>query len=303
MSSALPLVNRLAQHDKQVLVDALVIRAPKTVGVRDLFDLAEALLTPASIDNGLARLGQDRLAAVAHGHADPPLLAECDALLLGDATHIFPEVQSRAAHWVSQATDNSEKDGGSGGLPVATAMTDDIDAVAGLHEGLVATSLLDDLLTAMTNVPPRVNSTGTLAKASAAHLDAVMPRSDLHLHDLVTWAVNTPLASIRTGAVWVDAAEFSLWSGRSTGERWLWLVASWRDRIPPTGRNLLATTLWASAHLEQASRRELAVSNAWIMPSLNEALETAKILGLVRDSRVSPAAIAALHDVGDNLGV
>ena len=294
MSSALPLVNRLALHDKDVLVDALVIRAPKTVGVRDLFDLAEALLTPASIDSGLARLSRDRLAAVASGSTDPELLAECDALLLGDDTHIFDEVRSRAEHWVSRAHRDSAAETEPADLPVGPDIAADAEAVTALHEGLIAASLLDDLLAALNNVPARVNGAGTLAKASAAHLDAVMPRSDLDLHDLVTWAVSTPLASVRTGAVCLDSAELALWSERSTVERWLWLVAAWRDQIAPAGRHLLATTPWTNAQLEQATARELVVSNDWIMPSLTDALVTARVLGLVRNSRVSPAAIAAL---------
>lgn len=294
MSSALPLVNRLALHDKDVLVDALVIRAPKTVGVRDLFDLAEALLTPASIDSGLARLSRDRLAAVASGSTEPDLLAECDALLLGDDAHIFDEVRSRAEHWVSRATADSATETVRGEFPVAPDMAADAEAVTALHEGLIAASLLDDLLSALNNVPARVNGAGTLVKASAAHLDAVMPRSDIDLQGLVTWAVSTPLASVRTGAVVIDSAEFALWSELSTVERWLWLVTAWREQVPAAGRHLLTTTPWDDAHLERASARELVVSNAWIMPSLSEALVTAHALGLVRNSRVSPAAIAAL---------
>ena len=295
MSSALPLVNRLALHDKQVLVDALVIRAPKTVGVRDLFDLAEALLTSASIDNGLARLSKDRLTAVAAGNSDPDLLADCDALLLGDGAHVFAEVQARAVHWVTRAADTAQVGGESTGLAPTLEMAAEPDALAALHEGLVATTLLDDLLTALRNVPARVNSGGTLAKASATHLDAVMPRSDIDLQHLVTWAVSTPLAGVRTGAVSVDSAELVVWSSRSTVERWLWLVSAWRERIPAAGRHLLATTPWTNTHLERATGRELVVSNAWIMPSLTDALVTANILGLVRGSHVSPAAIAALR--------
>ena len=302
MSSALPLVNRLALHDKDVLVDALVIRAPKTVGVRDLFDLAEALLTPASIDSGLARLSRDRLAAVAAGNSDPDLLAECDALLLGDGAQIFAEVQARAVHWVTRAADTAQLGGDSAGLAPTLEMAAEADAVAALHEGLIAASLLDDLLTAMNNVPARVNSGGMLAKASAAHLEAVMPRSDLDLQELVTWAVSTPLANVRTGAVVIDSAEFALWSGRSNCERWLWLVTAWRDRIPAAGRHLLATTPWTTAHLENATAHELVVSNAWIMPSLTDALLTANTLGLVRGSRVSPVAIAALSGDDTSLG-
>ena len=294
MSSALPLVNRLALHDRDVLVDALVIRAPKTVGVRDLFDLAEALLTPACIDSGLARLSKDRLTAVATGNTDSGLIAECDALLLGDDTHIFDEVRSRAEHWVSRASADSAAKTEPADLPVGPDMAAEADAVTALHEGLIATTLLDDLLAALNNVPARVNGAGTLAKASAAHLDAVMPRSDRDLHELVTWAVSTPLASVRTGAVVINSAEFELWSGMSTPDRWLWLVAAWRDRIPVAGRRLLAMTPWTNAQLEQATGRELVVSNAWIMPSLTEALVIAHTLGLVRGSLVSPAALSAL---------
>lgn len=299
MSSALSLVNRLARHDEQILVNALAIRAPKTIGVRDLFDLAEALLTPQSIDHGLARLSKDELARVAASSAESDLLTTCDALLLGDPDHIFPEVFDRARHWITTApaashiTHAEPHDGPS---PATRE-----DAVVALHEGLVAVSLLDDLLTAVTHVPARVNATGTLAKAAPAHLEAVMPRADIDLQSLVTWAVSTPLMSIRWGTLQVVSDQMILWTRMTNVERWLWLVATWRERIPAPGRRLLRTTAWTASHLEGAAEHQLVVSHAWIMPALTEALATARLLGLVRGTQVSPVAIAALGDgAGDS---
>ncbi len=288
------LVNRLARHDEQVLVNALAIRVPKTIGVRDLFDLAEALLALPSIDHGLARLSKDELAQVAAGNPSSDLFAACDALLLGDSDHIFPEVSERAEHWitavgVASATSSAEPlDGPSSATPD--------DAVAALHEGLVAVNLLDDLVTAVTHVPARVNGTGTLAKAAAAQLEAVMPRSDIDLQTLVTWAVTTPLVSVRLGTLHVLNDHTSAWAQMTTLERWLWLVATWRERIPPAGRRILRETTWTADDLEAAAGRRLIVSHAWIMPALTEALVTARVLGLVRGANVSAAAIAALGD-------
>jgi hypothetical protein len=290
----LALVNRLARHDEQVLVNALAIRVPKTIGVRDLFDLAEALLALPSIDHGLARLSKDELAQVAAGNPSSDLFAACDALLLGDSDHIFPEVSERAEHWitavgVASATSSAEPlDGPSSATPD--------DAVAALHEGLVAVNLLDDLVTAVTHVPARVNGTGTLAKAAAAQLEAVMPRSDIDLQTLVTWAVTTPLVSVRLGTLHVLNDHTSAWAQMTTLERWLWLVATWRERIPPAGRRILRETTWTADDLEAAAGRRLIVSHAWIMPALTEALVTARVLGLVRGANVSAAAIAALGD-------
>lgn len=299
MSSALSLVNRLAGHDEEILVSALVIRAPKTIGVRDLFDLAESLLASPSIDHGLARLSRDELARVAAEDVETHLLTVCDALLLGDIDHVFPEVVTRAQHWISAGEDPSvttripPHDG------PALARPD--DAVVALHEGLVAVNLLDDLLVAISHVPARVNATGTLTKAAAAHLEAVMPRSDIELQSLVTWAAQTPLANLRHGSVYVVGDEMLSWAAMTTGERWLWLVSTWRNRIPAVGRRILLSTAWTTPDLEATAQRELIVSHAWIMPSLHEALITARLLGLVRGESVSVAAIDALSvDGGDS---
>jgi hypothetical protein len=168
--------------------------------------------------------------------------------------------------------------------------------VAALHEGLVAVSLLDDLLTAVTHVPARVNGTGTLAKASTAHLEAVMPRSDTDLQSLVTWALNTPLMSSRLGTLRVVTQHMAEWEQMTTLERWLWLVATWRERIPSAGQQILSATVWTVEALEAAAERRLIVSHAWIMPALIEAVSTARMLGLVRDANASPVALAVLGD-------
>jgi hypothetical protein len=269
MSSALSLVNRLASHDEQILVSALAIRAPKTIGVRDLFDLAEALLAPQSIDHGLARLSKDDLAQVAVGEPDSELLAACDALLLGDAEHVFPEVLERAKHWIAAtATDTgvsraeartktrtktrAETDTQTGDGPVPANLD---DAVVGLQEGLVAVNLMDDLLAALTHSPARVNGTGTLSKAAAVQLEAVMPRSDIDLQTFVTWAVNTPLASVRTGALQVVSERIGVWTQMTNVERWLLLATTWLERIPLSGRRILRSTAWTEADLGAAAER------------------------------------------------
>ena len=299
MSSALSLVNRLASHDEQVLVNALAVRAPKTIGVRDLFDLAEALLTPLSIDHGLARLSKVELAQVAAETASSELLATCDAFLLGDPDHVFPEVLERAQHWISATAAASDIPHSES--PAGPSLATRDDSVVALHEGFVAVNLLDDLLTAVTHVPARVNVTGTLAKVATAHLDVVMPRSDIDLQSLVTWAVNTPLVSIRLGALQVASDHMLVWKQMSNVERWLWLVGTWRERIPPAGRHILCSTTWTASDLEGAAEQELIVNHAWIMPALTEALATARLLGLVRGANVSPIAIAALEDgAGDS---
>jgi len=296
VSSALSLVNRLASHDEQVLVGALAVRAPKTIGVRDLFDLAEALLAPLSIDHGLARLSKDELVQVAAGQPDSDLLAACDALLLGDVDHVFPEVLERAKHWIAATQTDSgvgrtdaRTEPGDGPVPA----TPD-DAVVALHEGLVAINLLDDLLAALSLTPARVNSTGTLTKAAAVHLETLMPRSDIDLQSFVAWAVKTPLASVRAGALQVVGDRLAVWAHMTNVERWLMLATTWLERIPFLGRRILRSTSWTEADLMAAAERELIVSHAWIMPTLIEALATARLLGILRGVTVSPAAIAAL---------
>jgi len=154
----------------------------------------------------------------------------------------------------------------------------------------------------VTHVPARVNGTGTLTKAATGHLEAVMPRSDIDLQTFVMWAGQTPLARLRHGSVQVVGEEMILWTMMTTLERWLWLVATWRDRIPAAGRRILLSTPWTMSDLEASARRELIVSHAWIMPSLDEALVTARLLGLVRGETVSRAAIDALSAAGGDSG-
>jgi hypothetical protein len=211
---------------------------------------------------------------------------------LGDPDHVFPEVLERAQHWISATTAYSDIPHSES--PAGPSLASPDDSVVALHEGFVAVNLLDDLLTAVTHVPARVNVTGTLAKVSTAHLDVAMPRSDIDLQSLVTWAVNTPLVSIRLGALQVASDRMMAWKQMSHVERWLWLVATWRERIPPVGRHILRSTTWTVSDLEAAAEQQLIVNHAWIMPALTEALATARLLGLVRGAKVSPVAVAVL---------
>ena len=65
----LELAARLRGLPREELASALQTREFETSGARDLFDLAEALLAPDSIDHALSRLDRRHLAVLEIGRA------------------------------------------------------------------------------------------------------------------------------------------------------------------------------------------------------------------------------------------
>lgn len=65
MNDTLSLATRLRSLDDRMLVDTLRTRTVSTGGVDDFFDLAEALLDRASVQQALIRLDRRQLAALA----------------------------------------------------------------------------------------------------------------------------------------------------------------------------------------------------------------------------------------------
>jgi len=290
VSSALALVNRLSTLDEAVIVEALAIREPKTIGLRDLFDLAEALLVTSSIDRGLARLSRAELTAIATGAADERVIARCDALLLADDKQIFPEVIERAAHWTASRDQTARP-------PFVKVMVmDHSQARTAFVEGLTAVAMLDELLAAIARGSLRVNASGALPKASLALLEHVMPRTDIPLNELVSWATRARLVTTHLGNIVVDSTRAAGWNNLSHTERWTWLVTRWLEDLSREVRELLQTTRWTMADLDEAAAHELIVTHGWIVPVLEEALVTGRLLGLVRESSTSPVALTVLRD-------
>ncbi|CAB4899014.1 unannotated protein [freshwater metagenome] len=290
MSSALALVNRLSTLDEAVIVEALAIREPKTIGLRDLFDLAESLLVTSSIDRGLARLSRAELTSIANGDSDERLIARCDALLLGDDTDIFSEVTERARHWTTSRDQTARP------TFLEVSVMDASEARAAFVEGLTAVAMLDELLAAIARGPLRVNASGALPKASLALLEHVMPRTEVPLHELVSWATQARLVTTRLGNIVVDPTRAAGWNHLSHSERWTWLVTQWLEDLSSGASDLLQTTRWTMADLDEAASHELIVTHAWLVPIIDDALVTARLLGLVRESSTSPVALAVLRD-------
>src|ERR1700712_1521245 len=83
MSDTLALASRLQAESDDALITLLTARHLAKRDLRDFFDLADALLSPESVQDALSRLDRPTLAAVAEG--DTPISGASDELR--DAFH------------------------------------------------------------------------------------------------------------------------------------------------------------------------------------------------------------------------
>jgi hypothetical protein len=284
MTTAASLASRLRAMSDDDLV-ALVVRRrlPSTARVDDLFDLAELLRTPDSIDKALEDLPRETIVALANGRADA--LAEELALASSEGVDdaVFTRVTERdllsgGAHHHPDAPSPSE---GAHADPPAP------EAFPGAERAFATMSALAELLRAVDAGLVRELAKGGIGTPMARNL----AESSNSTPDDV---VRLLRIAARVGFVRAASSRWSLadpgqsWLVASWPERWSRLVRSWRATLRPAVGDVLvlANGDWASlgplgADAYPAGGRRLA-------DDLAEAAEDAAALGIAVDGTLTP---------------
>ncbi|PJJ73009.1 XPB/Ssl2-like helicase family protein [Diaminobutyricimonas aerilata] len=249
--------------DDQALTRLLHDREVKPNGIRDVFDLADALLDRSSVQQALARLDRPTLAVLAAASAgtlddiDDPTqrLQRLHGLALLDAEPEAPATAPLVYDSVNEQLDSwpslglpSRDDLISGSAPAAleSVSTTDrrfIDRAAADH-AFGATTAVAELLAALELQPARELHRGgmslpdakRLAASAGVELDAVPAVRRI--------AENAQLAQL-AGGLWSAAPLAAEWADRATAARWTHLASAWLDRLPPELREVLVERLHA----------------------------------------------------------
>ncbi|MFB2554816.1 helicase-associated domain-containing protein [Herbiconiux liangxiaofengii] len=284
MSDPLPLVRRLGRLDDDALTTLLVARQAAPRELRDFFDLAEALLEPASVRQALRTLPRGALEQLADGSA-PEAGAELLelALLIPDAAGT-PTVPVSVADTARAVLAEH---------PVADARpADDDRRAAELPDSLVGTareraftaiSAVAELVQQLRLAPARVRARGGVTVAEEKRLAPALSVPTSSVGPLVQVAEAAGLVAV-DGEELLSTEAADAWSALSPGGRWLALAEAWLDALDsPLPAHLRAVRRTDAAALVDA----YPAADESLHTSLIEAAERGELLGVWAAGRLT----------------
>ncbi len=265
-AASLALAARLRDLDDEIVARVIRERAISPGSLRDVFDLAEALLDPAALALALSGLTRRTLAALAtaaeHEEGATPaelaarlnrtvdevlhdLDAAMDALLVDRTpTHVsvWPAVAAELAAWPARGLP-SAAELRSAALPPALAPVDDADRRfldrGAAERAFTTTIAVTEVILALADAPGRLLARGGLSLPDAKRLAAA---AGCELDDVPTLTDLATLAGlIDDDAGMTRPTELGdAWRRQPLAERWSALAAAWRAALPAELVSLLA---------------------------------------------------------------
>lgn len=284
MSNTLSLATRLRALNDTELAQAMRDRGIPSAGIKDFFDLAEAFLDRASIQQMLTRLGRDTLtvlAAIAQltEESGPPTArdiqarlesiagtapslaaiseraAVASALLLLEAESkrfaAYESVREQLRSWPAFGLPGLTALA-SGSAPPALAPVPDVDRRfidrLGAERAFTAVTAVTELLSEVERDPARELAKGGVALPDTKRLASAMA---VELQDVPAFVAMVARAGLiaRDGGAWVITTAGLDWLLESTAQRWAALADSWLQLLPDDIRRLLSErshALWGS---------------------------------------------------------
>ncbi|ANJ26395.1 helicase-associated domain-containing protein [Agromyces aureus] len=312
----LELAARLRTLPRTDLEAALATREFDASGIRDLFDLAEALLSPDSLDHVVSRLDRPRLAVLAAtatltaDHTGTTVEAIADELArlggsselvaatpllvgrLGDSlilvvdaqrVHLPVAVASRLA--VRMERDIPDAAELAAPAPPVLVGVDDVDrtlldrrAAETAYATVAATA---ELLAAVGNQPARELAKGGLTLPDSKRLSEACGIDLEALPRLFHRADEAGLV-LRDGAYWLESDIGADWAQLGSTDRWQRLAEQWLARIPPSLRELVArrSESISATDLRDDVRWLYPAGGKWLDDGLDRLVDDAEALGL-----------------------
>jgi len=291
-AASLALAARLRELDDAALARVIRERGIAPSGLRDIFDLAEALLDAAVIDRTLAGLSRPTLAALATAaERDAPLnvpelaalvdrapdevrtalLPALDALLadlVDDTVTVWPAVAEVLADWPARDLPDAAALRLAPPPPVL-APVDDVDRHAldraAADQAFGIATAAGELLRAVAGTPARLLARGGLALPEAKRLASAASCALDDIPALVDLLEGAGLLVARAGELHATAAAEAAAAG-SAAARWRTLAEGWLQALPPGLTALLAERVeapWSPALVDLI---------AWLHPAGGDAL-------------------------------
>ena len=277
MSDTLSLATRLRAMDDAHLAAAMRVRDIPPAGIKDFFDLAEAFLDRASIQQILTRLDRETLAVLSAigqltEETGPPTATKVTARLSALFALSGREVSTASvSDRVSAATDlllleaetqryaaySSVRDQLRSwpdfGLPSLADLTASSAPAAleplpnvdhrfidrlGAERAFAAITAITELLVEVERDPARELAKGGIALPDSKRLAQAMGVDLESVSVFLTVAHRAGLVARETGS-WMITESGGGWLRRSTGARWATLGSAWFERLPADIRTLL----------------------------------------------------------------
>jgi hypothetical protein len=228
MNTTVSLVQSLRELTPSAQHHILALRLSSVTGLRDWFDVADALLASDSIDRGLSVLMRSELIQVADNSLTPQSLERLALLGLASADAAYPEVVARA-----QALRPSDAE-------PARDPAIDLDARverAALERATLLVALIDELIELMRKRGLRTVSRGSISATDASRVSASITGLPEDLSGLLNLLKSAGLAELNSG-IW-SVAETSTWNSGGVAARWGLLASGWADNLSPQLREAL----------------------------------------------------------------
>lgn len=325
--SALALAARLRALDDDALARLVTQRQVREGGIRDFFDLAEALLDRTSVQAALERLDRGTLAllAVAGELAESagaptaeqlgtrlgvPLAEVRERIALAAEAGLLGSESGRYAPW--DAVVEQLRAWPAFGLPTArdletapppavlepVSATDlrFIDRGAG-DRAFGTLGAVTETLLALRDAPARRLTRGGLALPDARRLAGVAGVDAAEVELLLDIAARAGLA-VLSGPEWVPTPALAGWLSGTRVERWAGLATGWLSRLPDDLRELLrarAHAVWGDGLLDYLAWLYPA-GGTWIRERAAAAGREAELLGITGSGVPSTAGSLLLLD-------
>ncbi|MEN9752277.1 MAG: hypothetical protein RLZZ600_1324 [Actinomycetota bacterium] len=272
MNTTVTLVAYLRELSPEQQRELLSLRLSSVTGIKDWFDVADALLRTESLDRGLAALPRQSLASLAEGNISDALLKHLRQLGLADATTVFPEAIARARE-VCPAPQLAPDD-------TVTAV-DERRARAALEQAINLVTRIDELLELIAKRGLRTVSRGTLSASDSARITTAITGLPEDLSALLRLMASARLVTLNAG-VW-SISETSSWNESGLAARWGALASGWAFSLSPQLHGaLLKRTEWGGS-LQDFLAWEFPIDSTKVRTESLEAVAQAAFLGLVVD--------------------
>ena len=327
--SALVLAGQLRSLSDAALAELLTAREIRGTGIRDFFDLADALLDPAAIQHALGRLDRSTLATLAAlGELGPVTEADAATHLttLGADAALLPERLATAARlalltqhlgrWVVPASVAEQLQlWPSLGLPslhelVSLSAPAALSPVSGVdvkftdhvasENAFQTTTSIAELIATLDLESARELARGGIALPDSKRLAAAMGVDLDRVSGLLDIASRAGLVALDSGR-WMPAEASRTWMVDSSGERWALLATAWLERLPVDIRTILrerAHAVWGE-RLEEYVAWLFPAGDDWMRDRVRVYTRDAELLGITADNVPSTPGAALLASGAD----
>jgi len=321
--TALALAASLRALSDDALTALLRARRPREAGIRDVFDLAEALLEPASVQAALAHRDRTELAVLAAGvlASDPPTTAEVAGRLDRPAAELSGPVDRLTAlallivdggrlvvpDGVAEVLRGWEAEG----LPGPTRLIDEkppaalepIDDAARAHTDRIASeraftaaTAVSELVDTLDREPARLLQRGGVSLPDWRRLLAATGSPDDAALDTLLAIAEAAGLAIPSAGAWRTTTQAQRWRTLPRLERWSRLADGWLAHVPEELRTQLrgrAGVRWGEglhAYLDWL----YPAGGDWLPERARAVVRTAEALGVVDGAVPSSAGMALL---------